>query len=136
MGASKYIAKNERLVFKDPKRRKELLMELTKKPIIYRVKKPTRLFRAHALGYKAKQGYFVVRVRISKGSFRRERPNHARHPSKAGLYFSLNISKQKIAEQRVAKKYPNADILGSYYLVENGNYKWFEVILKDKKIQN
>jgi large subunit ribosomal protein L15e len=134
MGAAKYVAKNERLIFKDPKRRKELLNELANRPAIYRVKGPTRLFRAHALGYKAKQGYFVVRVRVAKGLFRRERPNHARHPSKAGIFYALDISKQQIAEQRVAKKYPNAEVLGSYYLVENGEYKWFEVILKDRSV--
>lgn len=135
MGAAKYIAKNERNVYLNEKRRREILMELVKAPMIYRVDHPTRLFKARALGYKAKQGYFIVRIRISKGLTRRERPNHARHPSKAGIYFGYALSAKEIAKHRIQRKYPNADILGIYYLVENGNYKWFEAVLKDKSVE-
>ncbi|MCW1291936.1 MAG: 50S ribosomal protein L15 [Candidatus Rehaiarchaeum fermentans] len=136
MGYSKYLAKNERNVFLNPERKKQLLLELSEKPEIYRIERPTRLFRAHALGYKAKQGYFVVRARISKGLTRRERPNHARHPSKTGLFFGYDISKKEILARRILNKYPNAIILGGYYLVENGQYKWYEFILKDRSIKD
>ena len=33
-----------------------------------RIEKPTRLDRARALGYKAKQGYVLVRAKVRKGS--------------------------------------------------------------------
>ena len=36
-----------------------------------RIERPTRLDRARALGYKAKQGYVVVRARVRKGSFQK-----------------------------------------------------------------
>ena len=34
---------------------------------IQRVEKPTKIHRARTLGYKAKQGYVLVRARIRKG---------------------------------------------------------------------
>jgi len=36
-----------------------------------------------------------------------------------------------IAEERVAKRFPNMEVLNSYYVGEDGVYKWFEVILVD-----
>jgi large subunit ribosomal protein L15e len=36
---------------------------------------------------------------------------------------------QLIAEERVAKKFPNFEVLNSYWVGEDGLYKWFEVIL-------
>jgi len=42
------------------------LIKWRRQPSIVRVEKPTRLDRARALGYKAKQGFVVVRVRVRK----------------------------------------------------------------------
>jgi large subunit ribosomal protein L15e len=36
-----------------------------------------------------------------------------------------------IAEERVARKYPNLEVLNSYWVWEDGVSKWFEVILVD-----
>jgi len=36
-----------------------------------------------------------------------------------------------IAEERAAKKYPNLEVLNSYYVTEDGSHKWYEVILVD-----
>lgn len=132
MGAYKYIIKNERNVYKNKERKRELLMELTNSPTIQRVDRPTRLAKAKSLGYHAKKGIIVVRVRVSKGLFRRPRPNHARRPSKTGLYFGYRNSKMDIATDRVLKIYKNMDLLGAYFLADNGKYKWFEVILQEK----
>ncbi|MGC8516725.1 MAG: 50S ribosomal protein L15e [Candidatus Acidifodinimicrobium sp.] len=134
MGAFKFIKENERRVYTDNDRRRELLMELSGAPAFYRVEKPTRLAKAKSLGYRAKQGYIIVRARVGKGGSRRPRPNHARKPSKAGVSFNFDVSSKKIAEGRVNRIFSNMDILGSYFLVDNGQYKWYEVILKDKKI--
>jgi len=38
---------------------------------------------------------------------------------------------QLIAEERVARKFPNLEVLNSYYVAEDGLQKWFEVILVD-----
>jgi large subunit ribosomal protein L15e len=38
---------------------------------------------------------------------------------------------QLIGEERVGKAYPNLEVLNSYWVGEDGLYKWFEVILVD-----
>jgi len=40
-------------------------------------------------------------------------------------------SLQRIAEERAARKFPNMEVLNSYWVGEDGRYKWFEVILVD-----
>ncbi len=132
MGAYKYIIKNERNVYRDKNRKKELLISLSDSPIIERIKRPTRLAKAKSLGYSTKKGIIVVRVRVGKGLFRRERPVHARRPSKTGLYFGYKKDKLKIAAERALKRYKNMEFLGGYPLVDNGKYKWFELILRQK----
>jgi len=98
-----------------------------------KIDKPTRLDRARELGYKAKKGFILIRTKINRGG--RKRPLYGRRgrkPSKAGLSkYTPRKSLQKIAEQRVQKKYPNLEVLGSCYVAEDGRNKWFEVILVD-----
>ena len=76
-----------RKIWKHPKDVfKKFLVKWRKEPVVKRVAKPTRLDRARALGYKAKQGFVVVRVRVRKGG--RDRPHYkwkGRKPSKAGV---------------------------------------------------
>lgn len=99
---------------------------------VVRIEKPTRLDRARALGYKAKPGIIVVRVRVRKGGQRRPRPNKGRRPKRYGVYgYAVAKSLRLIAEERAARKYPNLEVLNSYYVGEDGNSKWFEVILVD-----
>ena len=50
------------------------LIKWRKQTAILRVQKPTRLDRARKLGYKAKQGFVVARVRITRGGLNRPRP--------------------------------------------------------------
>src|SRR6059036_1531954 len=50
-----------------------------------RVERPTRIDRARELGYRAKQGYVVVRARVRRGGRRRPRPMGGRHPKRRGL---------------------------------------------------
>ncbi len=108
------------------------LIEWRKQPAILRVDKPTRLDRARSLGYKAKQGVIVVRVRVRKGGRRKPRPNKGRRPKRMGVYgFAPAKSIRLIAEERAQRKYPNMIVLNSYYVGEDGLYKWYEVILVD-----
>jgi large subunit ribosomal protein L15e len=104
-----------------------------KQKVVERIEKPTRLDRARALGYKAKQGFVLCRVRVRKGG--RRRPLYGRggrKPSKAGLVkFTPGKSLQWQAEEKAARKFPNLEVLNSYYVGEDGTYKWFEVILVD-----
>lgn len=36
-----------------------------------------------------------------------------------------------IAEERASRKYPNMEVLNSYWVGEDGKHKWYEVILID-----
>jgi large subunit ribosomal protein L15e len=109
---------------------KNLLIGLRKEPVMIRKEKPTRLDRARSLGYKAKKGYVVIRVRVLKG--RRKTPKKGRRSPKAsGRFFTTGLSLQALAEQRVARRFPNLEVLNSYHLAEDGKNKWFEVLLVD-----
>ena len=120
-------------LYKDDKRKKEILQEVRNQPILQRIERPTKLAKAKTIGYKAKKGYIIVRVRVSKGDFRRPRANHARRPSKSGLYYKLAVSREDIARNRALRVYKNMDVIGSYFLIEDGNNKWFEVVMADSK---
>ncbi len=113
---------------------RERLIEWRRQERFVRIEKPTRIDRARALGYKAKKGFVIVRARIKRGG--RKRPLYGRKgrkPSKAGLTgFTPKKSSHAIVEARVARKYPNLEVLNSYFVGEDGRYKWFEVILVDK----
>ncbi|MEM2265597.1 MAG: 50S ribosomal protein L15e [Candidatus Hadarchaeales archaeon] len=103
-----------------------------KEPSVVRLRKPTKIKRARALGYKAKQGVIVVRVRVRKGGRRKPRPSRGRKPSKMGvLKFTPRKSLQWIAEERAARKYPNLEVLNSYWVDSDGKNEYFEVILID-----
>ncbi len=96
-----------------------------------RIAKPTRIARARSLGYRAKQGFIVVRARIEKGGRKRPARRKGRKPTKIGLYFTTKQSLQAIAEKRAARKYPNMEVLNSYYVGESGTHKFYEVIMVD-----
>ena len=115
---------------------KERLIELRKQPAIQRVEKPIRIDRARRLGYKAKRGFIIVRVRIKKGGRKRRLyGRRGRKPSKAGVVkFTPKKSLRWIAEERAQRKFPNLEVLNSYYLAEDGKYKWYEVIMVDKNL--
>ncbi len=111
---------------------KQRLIEWRRQPVIVRIEKPTRPDRAHKLGYKAKIGFVIARIRVRKGGLRKPRPNKGRRPKRMGVYgFSPAKSLRLIAEERVARKFPNLEVLNSYYVGEDGLYKWYEVILVD-----
>ncbi len=131
MGMYKYFNK----LWKSPEHKeliKERLISWRREPVVVNIDRPTRLDRAHKLGYKAKQGFILVRTKIKKGTSKREMPSGGRTPPKAGLVgLHLKQNKQHIAEMRVSRKFPNLEVLNSYYVGEDGKSKWFEVILVD-----
>ncbi|MCX8147055.1 MAG: 50S ribosomal protein L15e [Candidatus Woesearchaeota archaeon] len=110
---------------------KQRLIEWRREPSTKRLDHPTRPDRARSLGYKAKQGFIIVRQRVPKGSHRRPGPHGGRRPKTQRRYMALRINYQVIAEQRAAKKYPNCEVLNSYWVGEDGKYYWYEVILVD-----
>ena len=101
-------------------------------PVIHKIQRPSRLDRAHRLGYKAKQGIITVRARVGRGGMRKQRPVSGRRPKHMGVvHIKQGISMRKVAERRVNEKFPNMEVLGSYYLHKDGTYYWYEVILAD-----
>lgn len=103
-----------------------------KQPSIIRIEKPTRLDRARALGYKAKKGFIITRIKINRGGRRKKRPTLGRRQKRMGVVkFTPSKSRRLMAEERVARKYPNLEVLNSYWVWQDGRYKWFEVILVD-----
>ena len=103
-----------------------------RQPIVNRVEKPTRIDRARRLGYKAKKGFVVVRIRVRRGGRRKPRPKMGRRQKRMGVSkYTPSKSIKLIAEERVARKYPNLEVLNSYWVWEDGVSKWYEVILVD-----
>ena len=101
-------------------------------PTIHRIDRPSRLDRARRLGYKAKQGIVVVRARVGRGGMRKQRPVAGRRPKHIGVvHIKQGISMRRVAEMRVNEKFPNLEVLGSYFLHKDGKYYWYEVILAD-----
>jgi len=111
---------------------RQRLIEWRKESTIERIEKPTRLDRARKLGYKAKQGFVMGRVRVRRSGMRKVRPKAGRRPKRMGVKrFKLAKSLRLIGEERVARKFPNLEVLNSYWVGEDGRSKWFEVILVD-----
>jgi large subunit ribosomal protein L15e len=107
-------------------------VELRKEPAMLRVDHPWRLDRARALGYKAKEGVVVIRMRVSRGGMRRKRPTSGRRPKHLGvLKMKSRVSTQDVAERRAIERHPNMKLLGSYLVWEDGIHAWFECILID-----
>ena len=134
MGMYKYLTKtwNDREKTELQKHFRSLSIKWRREPTVHRVEHPTRLDRARALGYKAKQGYVVVRVRIRKGGARKPRPRSGRRPRALGVNrFTRAMSLKNIAEMRAKKRYPNLQVMNSYYVWEDGVHHWFETILRD-----
>ena len=100
---------------------------------ITRIRRPTRLDRARELGYKAKQGYATVRVRLSRRGKRIHRPTSGRRPKHAGVVkIKTKVNYRKTAINRASEKYLNMKVLNAYYVYNDGKRIWYEVLLKEK----
>ncbi len=111
---------------------RQRLVTWRKQPTTVRVEHPTRLDKARKLGYKAKQGFVVARTKVRRGGLRKVRPKSGRRPKRMGVAkFKPAKNLRLIAEERTAKKYPNLEVLNSYWVGEDGRHKWFEIILVD-----
>jgi len=110
----------------------ERLIEWRQEENYIRVEHPTRLDRARKLGYKAKQGFVVVRGRVRKGSLRKRQIRKGRRAKRKGINkITAAKSLQRIAEERASKRYPNLEVLNSYWVGMDGQHEWFEIIMVD-----
>ncbi|MDD5178533.1 MAG: 50S ribosomal protein L15e [Candidatus Nanoarchaeia archaeon] len=133
MGYLKYI----QALYKKPKANlkallRERLISWRKGKTVVRVDNPTRIDRARALGYKAKQGYIIVRVRVPRGGRKRPKPMGGRRSRAQRRKKVVGKTYQWVAEERANKRYINCEVLGSYKILEDGLYYWYEVILADR----
>jgi large subunit ribosomal protein L15e len=94
------------------------------------------------LGYKAKQGYVVYRVKVRRGG--RKKPVSKGivygKPKTQGVNQLKNQrSIRAIAEERVGRACGALRVLNSYWINQDSTYKYYEVILVDpfhKTIRN
>jgi len=124
MGIYKYI----RNVWKNPTENlgdiwQNRLILWRKQPSLLRIARPTRLDRARSLGYRAKPGVLVVRIRLGRGGHR---------VPDANTLFPVGKSYQWIAEERANRKYPNCEVLNSYEVARDGLHFWYEIIMVDR----
>ena len=124
MGLYKYV----REAWKQPKANMpelwhERLVQWRKDPSTLRIDRPTRIDRARSLGYKAKQGYIVVRQRVLKGGHKRARIKKGRRSKRYHQTKNLDLSYQTIAERRADMKFPNCEVLNSYFECYNSILK-------------
>jgi large subunit ribosomal protein L15e len=111
---------------------RQRLIEWRRSGSFERVERPTRIDRARSLGYKAKQGYIVVRARVRRGGLRKRTIKGGRRAKRKGMVkITMAKSIQRIAEERTAKRYPNMEVLNSYWVGDDGRHKYYEVILVD-----
>ncbi len=111
---------------------RERVVAWRKQPTILRAERPTKLHRARMLGFKAKPGFVIVRVKVRRGPGEKTRPSSGRRPKALGFKRLTRVkSKQLIAEERAAKRFPNLKVLGSYYVWEDGTHRWIEVVMAD-----
>ena len=134
MGIYKYI----RNVWKKPDRSygsvlKDRIVEWRKSDSIERVEKPTRLDRARSLGYKAKKGYVLVRVRLTRGGRQRPLIKKGRRSKHTRRKKIVGKSYQWVAEERANRKYRNCEVIGSYEIANDGKYYYYEIILGDRE---
>jgi large subunit ribosomal protein L15e len=132
--AYRYISRSFRLTQgpEGAELRHERLLHWRRETAVKRLEHPTRLDRARAIGWKAKEGFIVARVRVRRGGQGKRAIIAGRRPKRKGiLRMTLRKSLQSIAEERAQKHYPNLEVLNSYWVGEDGKQKFYEVVLID-----
>lgn len=135
MTAKKYLRdawRSEESKQEDKKR----MIQWRTEPATLRLERPLRLDRARSVGYKAKQGFVVVRQRVVRGGHKRPRIKMGRRSAHSHQRKNLSLSYQVIAERRANSKFENLEVLNSYFLCKDGKHSWYEVILIDPQHPN
>ncbi|XP_014670980.1 PREDICTED: 60S ribosomal protein L15-like [Priapulus caudatus] len=101
---------------------------------LHRASRPTRPDKARRLGYKAKQGYVIYRVRIRRGGRKKPVAKGATYgkPTHQGVnQMKLQRSLQSVAEERAGRRCGALRVVNSYWIGQDSTYKIFEVIMVD-----
>lgn len=111
---------------------RERMIAWRKSNVLTKVEKPLRIDRARGLGYKAKKGIIVIRVRVARGGRKRKRAGvKGRKTRKQTIRKTLKMNYKWVAEMRVCKKYKNLEVLGSYWIGKDGKHYFYEIIMVD-----
>lgn len=109
---------------------KKRIHDWREEPTVIRVEKPSNIARARSAGFKAKHDYVIARVRVKKGKLVRRAPKQGRKPGRNRKTQSSGMGLKRIAEIKAGLKFPNFNIVNSYLAGEDGQFKFFEVVLK------
>jgi len=110
----------------------ERLIQWRRETTVTRIERPTRLDAARRLGFKAKQGYVMVRVKVRRGGMRKHTIKGGRRAKNKGISkITMGKSIQRIGEERACRRFPNLEVLNSYWVGEDGRQKWYEIIMVD-----
>lgn len=136
MGAYKYLQELSRKKQSDVSRflLRVRCWEYRQRTVVHRITRPTRPDKARKLGYRAKQGYVVFRVRVRRGNRKRPVRKGATYgkPTNQGVnQLKLQKLLRVVAEERVGRKADNLRVLNSYWVNQDSTYKFYEVILVD-----
>ncbi len=84
-------------------------------PTIHRCHRPSRPEKARKLGFKAKQGFVIYRVRVRRGG--RKKPIAKGiingKPKSQGVLVKFGRSLRNVAEERVGRRVGNLRVLNS-----------------------
>jgi len=132
MGYLKYLKK----AWEQPRKNmgevhKQRLVEWRREDAITRVEKPTRLDRARALGYKAKQGFVITRVRVIRGGKKNPSVKKGRDGGNLSSKITQSKNYQWICEERAQKRFPNLEVLNSYWVGQDERHYWYEIVMVD-----
>lgn len=102
--------------------------------VLKRCPSPTRPEKAHRLGYRAKPGFVIYRVRVRRGGRKRQFFHGISYgkPRNIGVTgYKHKSSLRVFAEQKAGRRLGSLRVLNSYWVAQDGSYKWYEVILVD-----
>ncbi|XP_049777532.1 60S ribosomal protein L15-like [Schistocerca cancellata] len=95
---------------------------------------PLRPDKARRLGYRAKQGFVIYRIRVRRGGRKHRVPKDATY----GKPKSLGVNElkptrnfQSISEERVGRRCGALRMLNCCWVAQDSTYKYYEVILVD-----
>ncbi|KAJ6282898.1 ribosomal L15-domain-containing protein [Bipolaris maydis] len=136
MGALKYVEELQKKKQSDMMRflMRVRCWELRQLKVIHRASRPSRPDKARRLGYKAKQGYVIYRIRVRRGGRKRPAPKGATYgkPTNQGInQLKYQRSLKSTAEERVGRRCANLRVLNSYWINQDSTYKYYEVICVD-----
>ena len=102
--------------------------------VIHRASRPTRPDKARRMGYKAKQGFVIYRIRVRRGGRKKQvrKGQVMGKPASQGVnHLKPTRNLQALAEERVGRRCANLRVLNSYWVNQDATFKYYEVIVVD-----